>query len=268
MTSTEQFFLNLLTTGVLKVESDGTVINTRTNHKIGSHNKQKNWYMVAVTDDNRKLMYIPQHRLVWMAHNGPIPEGMLVIPHDKNFLNLKIENYYLHYKYQKRLRKALAVPKPPKPIKVKPVKVAKIKPVKMTRAQVRDQCPHTRLTLEMVGDFRQRYAAGSSIRALAKDVGCHVATVAKAVTGKTWNDCLVPPVTLRPKPPKKQKVKTPKMTKPVKPVVVKSPSVKKVTPPPAKATPKRYAESRPDIPTQRTTPKFYPGRLYMLWGSK
>jgi hypothetical protein len=265
MTPTEQFFLDLLTTGALKVENDGTVINTRTNNKIGSHNKQKNWYMVAIKNDNCQLLYIPQHRLIWMAHNGPIPEGMLVVPHDKNFLNLKIENYYLRARCQKKLREALAIPKPPKPVIIKPVKLAKVKPVLMTRVQVREHCPHTRLTLDLVSDFRRRYAAGSSIRLLAIEIKCNSSTVAKAVTGETWHDCPVPPVALRPKPPKKQKVEIPKIAKPVKPMVVKPSVVKKVISPPTVA-PKRYADPRPDIPKQRAAPRVYPGRLCMLWG--
>lgn len=42
------------------------------------------------------------------------------------------------------------------------------------------------LTADQVVEFRRRHAAGETLTAMAIEVGVHVATVEKAVNGKTW----------------------------------------------------------------------------------
>jgi hypothetical protein len=59
----------------------------------GGIQKGPNGYIKEARYINGKLQYIPQHRIVWEQHNGPIPEGHIIhhlngIKHDNRIENL------------------------------------------------------------------------------------------------------------------------------------------------------------------------------------
>ena len=72
----------------------GVIYNLKTKRFIGSKNL-KGYWQVKMTDDNGKVWNTKVHKVVWIAVNGEIPEGMQVNHIDENKDNNSISNLNL-----------------------------------------------------------------------------------------------------------------------------------------------------------------------------
>lgn len=82
----DDYFKKLVDDGILIVEKDGIVTNTKTGRVVGQSNKPKNYGSVGYSD-NGQVRHILTHRLVWIVFVGPT--GKKVVNH-KN--GIKIDN--------------------------------------------------------------------------------------------------------------------------------------------------------------------------------
>jgi len=273
MTKAEQFYLSLIETGKLTVDKQGTVINTKTGNRLGSYNRKKNWLVVAQLIAPNTPVHILMHRLVWLAFNGPVPDGMFIVPKDKDFKNVQLDNLSMiktkdHRDNAVMERAALRPPKVKvvRVRKVKPVKVKRIKPPKVarTRQEVRDGFSATKLTLDAVAQLRRDYKEGRSLLALAATYKVSKTTALAALTGKTWNDCPEPPAVTR-KVVKKERVeqRAPRIRK-ANPKKEKRVTTEK-HPAMCKEIRQKLAVIPPPVaPKEKPKPKVYPGRLAFL----
>jgi len=95
--------------GQPKVPGSGTKAANRTSFKkgrpanharnylpIGSTRLSKDGYIERKVTDDPKLVparrWIAEHRLIWEAHNGPVPDGHVVVFLDGDLTNLALEN--------------------------------------------------------------------------------------------------------------------------------------------------------------------------------
>jgi hypothetical protein len=96
--TTDQFFLRAVKTGILKVSKTGAVTNTVTGRRIGT-GKSDGYYRVGLVeykaDGTKRNRTITVHRLVWLAHKGPIPAGLEVNHKDLNKANNRLSNFEL-----------------------------------------------------------------------------------------------------------------------------------------------------------------------------
>ena len=203
MTELESFFLGLVKAGKLTVDKQGVVINTKTKNQIGCFNKKKKWIVVAQTDATGRLQYILLHRLVWLIHNGPVPDKALVVPKDGNFLNASLDNLKLSSKdirdqikaelkeqakkflFTKSVKPERVFIRVPRPKKIKPLPVKKDKSERSNVTLNRDQ----------VTQIRREYGSGVNTKTLAIRYGVGLNTIRMAADGTTWSDCEEPTVT-------------------------------------------------------------------------
>lgn len=96
--TTDEFFLEKIKDGTLEVSKTGVVINLVTAKHIGngiSSGYRRVGMIETLPDGSKRNRTIPVHRLVWLAHKGPIPEGFTVEHKDGDRLNNRLKNFEL-----------------------------------------------------------------------------------------------------------------------------------------------------------------------------
>lgn len=95
--TTDEFFLQQVKAGVLKVSKSGIVTNMVTGNVIGT-GKSSGYLRVGMVEyhaEGSRNRTISLHRLVWLAHKGPIPKGYTVNHRDGNTLHNHLLNFNL-----------------------------------------------------------------------------------------------------------------------------------------------------------------------------
>lgn len=96
--TTDEFFLEKIKDGTLEVSKTGVVINLVTAKHIGngiSSGYRRVGMIETLPDGSKRNRTIPVHRLVWLAHKGPIPDGFTVEHKDGVRLNNRLSNFEL-----------------------------------------------------------------------------------------------------------------------------------------------------------------------------
>lgn len=99
----ENYFLIEIYKGVLDIDENGRLyrIINKSTHKINTKmdkpidQKMPNGYMSVNIKINKLYHNITMHRLMWIIHNGKIPEGKEINHKDGNKANNRIENLEL-----------------------------------------------------------------------------------------------------------------------------------------------------------------------------
>ena len=87
----DKFFVGLVESGKLLVTKDGIVTNPATGRRIGY--RMAGYWQISYLDRKSKIIYkMLVHRLVWLAFNGLIPEGIEVNHKDEDRSNPALEN--------------------------------------------------------------------------------------------------------------------------------------------------------------------------------
>lgn len=83
------------------VREDGTIWRTIshgrpcTPRRVDNHDMNKGYRLVRLPDEHGRWLTFPAHRLVWIWHHGPIPEGLQVNHKNLDKGDNRIENLEL-----------------------------------------------------------------------------------------------------------------------------------------------------------------------------
>lgn len=176
MSECEQAIQSLVAKGILRIDADGTVWRCGTLTRTGrlrmidpsrADTQRPDGYRRIRASVNGREITAAAHRIVWMAKNGPIPEGKEVNHLDGDRGNNRPGNLEVVTKSE-NLQHAYDV-------------LDRWRPSG-------ERCHHHKLTPEQVAEIRRRSVAGEGQRALGRAFGVTHRSIRLIITGQSWRD--------------------------------------------------------------------------------
>lgn len=181
----DTYFKNLIVSGAITVTAKGFVFNTKTKRNIGYSQKLSDkgngcYRSVGWKDPvTKKVIHIQVHRLVWIAHNGPIPLGLTINHKDGNKSNNSINNLEVA-SYSDNNCHAISAG----------LKKHSAETLKKLRAvQSGERHPFAKLTNKQAVEIRNLYSKDCNMYKLAEIFGCSYTSINRIINRKSYRDC-------------------------------------------------------------------------------
>ena len=162
----DKFFLDLVLSGVLKIDSSGKVFNPATDREIGYTNN-RGYRAIGIRHDG-KVRHMLIHRLVMLVHGDGFTEDRPIVNHIKNIRTLNAINNLEAVSYKENSAHASASGS-----------------LNYPRPKGED-CYISLLTNAQAKEIRNKNANGISYRLLMQEYGVGKTTIARIVQGKTY----------------------------------------------------------------------------------
>lgn len=174
----EHIFIDLVNLGLLRVDEDGTITNTKTGNILGKKPNNRGYHAIGIKIDG-KIYHILTHRLVYLVHNGPILDDEPYINHtDGNKSNNHKDNLIActiaennQHAFDTGLRTMTDVTKK-----------------KLSEHFSGSKHPKAKFTNEQILEIRKLHGAGFGCRKIGKVFDCSHSTIAGIVKGKTYRE--------------------------------------------------------------------------------
>lgn len=176
MTDGEKMILKLLGEGRLAIDADGAIWRMQTRTRVGRWRPISPRRADLLRADGYRDVRIAvagteyrasANRIVWMASNGEIPEGIEVNHRDGNREHNRLGNLELTTKGENLAHSYR--------------ELGRTRPTG-------GKNPRSRLTAEQVAEIRRRGAGGEGRRPLARAFGVTPRAVRMILVGKSWRD--------------------------------------------------------------------------------
>lgn len=174
----ELLIVNLVYSGLLSVQEDGTITNTKTGNILGSRPNNRGYHEIGMNVDG-KILHILSHRLVYLIHIGPIPTERPYINHKDGNKSNNHKNNLIACTVSENNQHAFDTG-----LKT----ITDDTKRKLSNHFSGAKHPRAKFTTDQILEIRKLHDNGFGCRKIGKMFDCSHSTIAGIIKGKTYKD--------------------------------------------------------------------------------